>query len=240
MKQLLILLLIWVLLLCACDSNSNGPNQTNDQTNTSTEEEQSGDKEGEEMMDERLITKEELFEYIQTHNVGLTIEDFKGIDVEDFISYCYFTTSSIRQLSRKSLDDYLEELEWRVRISFFAKEKFSVDSSDEEYQKFLNDFFKAINKDVIASYFDDQSGFYRYELAGKEYLYISRTKDIDQIAIGTNPIIDLELLVAFIPHGDARIRENFCYSRNKKYMLLADPLDDQLFEYVKVFCEIND
>jgi len=241
MKRLLIFLLIGVLFFCACNSNTNGSDQTNDQTNTSTEETLPGDIEGDETMNERLITKEELFEYIQTHDVGLTIDDFEGIDVEDFLAFWQFSPSNIGDyLCKASLEIYLNSLNINERLYYFAEEKISVDSTDEEFEKSIKDFFATISVNIKSSYYDETSKFYRYEITNYDYIYIARTKDINEISIGYDPNWHPELLVAYIPYGDAKISGNICYSKNKKYMLLANPLDDQLFEYVKVFSEIND
>jgi hypothetical protein len=39
----------------------------------------------------QLFTKEEFFEYLATHDTGLTVEDFEGIDIDDFIERSHLT-----------------------------------------------------------------------------------------------------------------------------------------------------
>ena len=197
----------------------------------------------EDVMSERLITADELLEYIQTHDVGLSSDDFNGIDIDDFISYWSFRPSSIDLLWEKSLESYLEHLVFDERAVYMATEKFSVESTDEEYKKFIEEFFNEINKEVVSS--NKAHGFYWYDINndGKQMtLYITQTKGIDNLVFldlqSTYPEL-LEVFVADGPDG-AGTSGNLCYSKNKKYMMLANLYDEKLFEYVKVFCEIED
>jgi len=245
MREFLItsLTIIVILTLCACGFNSNGSGfgQTPGPNNISHTEGMPPDSmDGDETMDERLVTKEELFEYIQTHDVGLAIEDFDGIDVDDFITTMHFTPSNIEMLWVRSLEMYKNRKKIDERIDYFAKEKVYMESTDEEYEVFVNVFFQAINMGVSHSYYDDLSGFYCYMSDSRDYLYIAKTKDFNKLTITNDPNRHPELLVAYIPHGDAELSGNLCYSKNKKFILLATPYDDLLFEYVKIFCTIDD
>ena len=199
------------------------------------------------IIEEELITKEAFIEYIQTHDVGLSVEDFEGIDIEDFIAFWQFTPSDIGEyLWQESLEVYKRDLELKEKAKCLAITKISVESTDEEYKKFIKDFFIAIGKKDTDLSQSRQLGFYCYDVmadgGGKVYIYITQTKYIDELNISRNPNRRPELLEVFIPDGPdgAGTSGNLCYSKNKKYMMLVSPVDDELFEYAKIFCEIYD
>ena len=203
--------------------------------------------EGGEAMSERLITEDELLEYIQTHDVGLSIEDFDQINIEDFILSRHLTPLSVSNLWKKTLENYLIDLARNERAKYMAQEKYSVESTNEVYECFINDFFLAINKDVVNKAV--VLGFNRYDInrdsdaADTIILYIAQTKNINELNVYRNEKSTTpELLEVFIANGPdgAGVSGNFCYSKNKKYMLLANLYDEVLFEYVKALCTIND
>ena len=246
LKRLFTILLIIALLFSACSGNNKGVDADNhtEQNDTSMINSTLPENPGEETeaVNERLITKEELFEYIQSNDVGLTIEDFEGIDVEDFLVFWQFTPSNIgNYLCKASLEMYLDDLGIKERTRYFAKEKISVESTDEEYENFIEKFFKATNEEVVSAHYEKATRFYRYKTdKAKDFLYIARTKDINDMNIINDPARNPELIVVLIPIGDAHLRGNLCYSKNNKFMLLSDPVYEWMYEYIKVFREIDD
>jgi hypothetical protein len=207
---------------------------------------------GEGKMDERLITKDELLEYIQTHSVGLSLEDFDDINVDELITRGRITTRIVHPSNlntslylETALRDYKRDLEWNERAKYMAQEKCNVESTDSEYERFIKEFFAAIGAEAVTPV--EELGFHRYNIypgsgtTDRIILYIAQTKNIDELNVYTNekstrPAL-LEVFIANGPDG-AGVSGNFCYSKNKKYMLLANLYDGQLFEYVKVFCEM--
>ena len=144
-------------------------------------------------------------------------------------------------LWKKSLESYLDRKVTDERTKYFATEKISVESTDEEYEEFISKFFQAISMKILSSEYDETSKFYRYEVGQLEYIYIARTKDIEAMTISSDPNTAYpELLYVYITEGEAQLSGNFCYSKNNKYMLLSDPLDEKQFEYARVFSEIDD
>ena len=193
---------------------------------------------------EGLITEEELIEYIQTHDVGLTVSDFDGVDIEDFIAFWGFKPGKLDLLWEKSLETYLEALERQEREKYFAKSKISVDSTSEEYEKFIEIYLKKIDLEVKFS--GKECGFDYFGIADERErtIYISQTKGINEFDIrkSTNSHSDLlEVILAVGPEG-AGYREYFCYSKNNKYMMTIIPMptNEQPFEYIKIFCELDD
>ena len=54
-------------------------------------------------------------------------------------------------LCAKSLETYLNHLEYNEKANYFAKSIVSVESTDEEFQEFIKNFLLAINKKMIRS-----------------------------------------------------------------------------------------
>ena len=69
----------------------------------------------------QLLTKEELFEFIEMHNVDLSAEDFEGIDIDDFIKSYYLTKEpAIKNPAsiKSSLDSYKQRFEYRTAKNY--------------------------------------------------------------------------------------------------------------------------
>ena len=242
MKKLILIFMLLVSMLCAC-GNSLDANQDNSVEDPLPPENADVEKplEGDMVMNERLITKDELFEYIQTHEVGLTVDDFDGIDVDDFIKHFHFTPSNIEFLWEKTLEGYLEDLELDERKSYFAKSIVSVESTEEEFQEFIKSFSRKIGKKIVFSGTSDGFVFIDINDTAQTTLYIAQTKDIYELNIFFDDRHTPDLLTVFIENGPdgAGTRGNLCYNKNQKYMLLAYPYEDRSFEYVKVFCGLE-
>ena len=245
MKKHFLFVVTVMLLLCACNNtlNPTGTNQAAGYIAQETVLPENNEKE-EDIMKSEFITKEDFIKYIQTHDIGLSVEDFEFIYIEDFIVHWHITKDNIESNLSKIVSEgyYLEDIEQGKKAKYMAREKYSVDSTNEEFERFTTEFFKAINKEVLRT--GKEFGFTWFDINDNrhQYLWFAQTKDINGFYFFNNPNSYPKLLEVVIENGPdgAGIISNFCYSKNKKFIMLASIDDEQLFEYVKVFCEIDD
>ncbi|MCL2253815.1 MAG: hypothetical protein FWC09_05155 [Lachnospiraceae bacterium] len=237
MKKSCLLLILLVLLICGCNNQS--------------DEEDQGSMIGgktmkEETMKEELVSKERLLEYIQTNDVGLSVEYFDVIDIAEYISSLNLTEDNMKEYIEwlVSGNYHLKDLEHWEKANYMAREKFNVDSTDEEYQEFINKFSQAIGKEIRDSQNHNMfsSNFEIEDDNRKTILYIERTKNIENLEFFERPNSSPRLLEIAVEAGGDGLRQLFlfCYSKNKKYILLADPYNEQQLEYIKKFQEIDD
>ena len=203
--------------------------------------------EDESMMFKRM-TKEEFAQMLNERDISLTLDDFEGIDIEDFIQEGIITVgladapdSEIQQYLETALESYKRNAELKEKANYMAREIISIESTDEEYAMFLEEFFAAIDKELPIP-FNKQSGFDLFRIEEEKVidLYIAQTMYIQEMDIYNNPNRHEELLEVFISSdsGSVGISGNFCYNKTKKFMMLTNIQDDYLFEYAKIFCGI--
>jgi len=203
-------------------------------------------KKGEEKMEFTFMTKEEFITYIDTNDTDVTLEDFDGIDIDDFISQSYFSKENISHYSLAvALDDYLRRMERQRRAAYMAQEIVSVDSSDVEYEKFRDQLILSIGGGVESAGKHNTLDVYQVsytDSGGKktwDYIYIGQTKHLKKYStIRDNAgyyIIQLPM-----DSEGLYFTSGFCYSKNKKYFLIAAAGNDFFFELIKAFCEIDD
>ena len=102
------------------------------------------------------ITPEELFEYIKTHDVGATVDDFEGIDMEVFIrsggGFRVGNEINPQFDFKKAIDAYWWGLKKDEIDVYLAYEIKQVDCTDEEFEDFKNKFVDSIGeKEMVIS-----------------------------------------------------------------------------------------
>ena len=194
------------------------------------------------MSDTNYITKEKFLEYIATQNVGITLDDLEGIDIDDFIVYSNFTEESVKILYLdKALERYLRDLKYRKLEPYMAIELTSADSTDEEFQKYKEKYFNIIGM-AYEHEFVDEYGIdnYRFQIDDKKHtIGLGKTQNLGDCKIDKNNkgfycveyIQDQSGLVLSVP---------IYYSKNAKYFILADMYNEAEYELISIFCEMDD
>lgn len=182
------------------------------------------------------LTKEEFLSYIEKNNTGLSVDDFTGIDIDDFLDYTRFTVKSIETSNIKNMfESYKRKLKDREFDPYRAKEIISVKSSDKEYDSFKKAFFDLLDAQIEYvgknQYLTD---IYRLTFNDRVIgLKIGRTQDFDSCEFHTYP--DGILGIRELPDDDSPY-SYFLYTKNKKYYLLTSPILD----INKAFSELDD
>lgn len=220
-----IVLICLVIILCSCGAeiDSGLEHPANVQTDDSQREK------GEANM--VLLTKEELFQYLENNNVGLTENDFEGIDIDDFISERIITDSTFRLINWETIfEAYQLSKDIQRRHSIMAREKISVEYTAGDYEAFVKSYFSAIDGKV-----DDLGnvqGLNAYRIiteSGSSNIWIGKTINIDEYDIRNSGYHDT--LEIYIPNGDMALRAPFCYSDDGKYFLIVVTNDTSEYSY---------
>ncbi|MCL2634143.1 MAG: hypothetical protein FWD34_06470 [Oscillospiraceae bacterium] len=188
-----------------------------------------------------LITAEELLQYIEDNDVGLTEEDFEGVNIDDFIVHWHINNENLSKFILKNiLESYRDYIQNKQNFEFVAKELISINSTDEEFDAFIILYFKAIGKE------SNHLGKYKtsvpievYEILDEDDRYvvwIGKTEIIEQFQI-KETAFGLEI---FIPEGmDNSFGSNhmFCYNKDNKFFLIINPYDDYDYELALLFTQ---
>jgi len=189
---------------------------------------------GEEDKEYELISKEKFIEYIENNDVDVTMEDFKDVDIEDFIATNHITEEWVKRLNLSVLlEHYLAVLESNKRPTYLAREIVSVDSTDEEFKEFKNRFIYNVNGLVgdfeYAGSFDQYLTIYAFDYIdedreeSRERLYIGQTKYLGEYVTSNYDNPDW-CYVIFLPmSSDGLVYEqSFSYNKDKKYFLVLN------------------
>lgn len=199
------------------------------------ETEQNKPTEGEnEMPGEDKLTKEDLLAHIENNDTGLSAADFKDIDVDVFIADTLLTKKRLATVNLKNLlQSHKTRLAGKEYEAVKARDIQSVNSSDKEYGSFKSAFFKSIGageKHIGKNEFSID--MYSTEL-NSNTMYIGRTQNLNLCVVSTFPDGTLGIADSL---EEETFSSQFCYSKNKKYFMLAT----QPFDIVKAFREIDD
>ena len=189
-----------------------------------------------------LLTAHYLVQYIKENSTGLTEGDFSSIGIDDFIRHWYLTSETYTKYNlRKLLDSYQDHIIREARAEIMAKDIKSVDSTDEEYEAFVEAFFNAAEGEIHGLGSTDGLDVYNIVTADEQYqIRIGRTKNIDHYDIrNTGFYVTYEI---YLPSGDMQLRTGFCYSSNEKFFLIVIPHgkgDDSEHEIYKLFTQVK-
>jgi hypothetical protein len=198
-------------------------------------------KEGDTTM--KLATKQELLQYIKDNEVGLTEEDFDGVDIDGFIEHYQFTTEEFARFNLKVLlEDYKTDKVYEQKAEIMAKEIKSVDSTDEEYQAFVEAYLKAVGKEYYFIGADKRFLLDVYGIKTEKINYcicIGKTKNMDKYDISSGD--SYGALEIYLPDGDMVMCVTYCYSNDGKFFLFVSPEgdDDFIHELSLIFTEVN-
>ena len=206
---------------------------------------------GEEQMEEQLMAKEELLTFIEENQnletVDITVDDLKDIDVDAYIRYWHFRTIDDIQnvFLRRTLESYLASIESQNRAAYMAQELLSVESTDEEYEKFKEVFISSVDGhldykgkeytylDLYYTYYNGPDGEETWE-----YLYIGQTKYLNQFS--TEKYNDARDIFGYykihLPVDSEGLTyvQGFCYNKNQKYFMVTYQFEP-FFDMIKIF-----
>ena len=192
------------------------------------------------------ITPEELFEYIETHNVGVTIEDFEGIDMEAYIRKGggFRVGNEISPMFdfRRSIDAYWSDIKRDEINIYLAYEIKHVDSTEEEFEEFKTRFVDSIIRNGMDITSENplilNSYQFRIEFESdyKYYYTIVQTKELEdlrkydgnkmKITKGSrkkDEAVLIELISTKFMKMETR---GFYYSKDEKYFMLPSGLGE--------------
>ena len=187
------------------------------------------DEQGEKEMEIQLLTVEEFIKCIEENQhleaVDITVDDLEGIDIEGFIEYGHFTKDSFgRRYLRNALESYLVHVEDEKLLEYLAHELVSVDSTDEEYEKFKQKFIPAIDGKIISSgKYKDLIDWYRVifkDSDGKErteYMWIGQTKYLDKFVTSRSESSGVYYIQIPMDSSGFGYEGSFHYNKNKKF-----------------------
>jgi len=206
----------------------------------------------ENVADVEILTREIFLQYIRENDVGVTEEDFADVDIDDFLEQRAWSTTT--DLSRFRIDTalenyrrYLENLPNLQREDrIFAREIRSVESTDEEFEAFVQAYFAEIGKEP--AFVGSGLGIYRYDImygdSGNLFmeryiLEIGRTMDFVHHTITINNYRGF--LQMDRTYGGSGTLDWFVYSGDDKFFLISsggsDP--DFLHRLREVFTKIE-
>jgi len=214
----------------------------------------SANEEGE-IMDERLLTKEEFLKKVSENEkaLGVTVEDFKDIDVDDFIEdmqitqirfYQYVSGS---QIFISSYETYLRYLPRRAIKKYQSTDLTVKDSTKEEFEIFAVHFIESLGYvvETVELFASDSARDlikeYVYETDEDYYHFIiGRTYDIATLRnrhwrFTENPVH------AQVPFGDgSEYGAHMFLSENGKFFLIIIGVGELSEHFVKSFKETGD
>jgi hypothetical protein len=202
---------------------------------------------GENEMGEKLLTKAEFLKKVSEYENALevTVEEFKDIDVNDFIVVRQLSETSFNWYALEGLpfriifDSYISGTEQRKIDPYLPKELRTADSTSRDYKRFKDKYLKSLGGAIKITGGSFSPERYWIEDGEKESNFeILRTKDIeDQIAHRWR-FLEKPGKVK-IPAGDGYTLNTFFISKNGKFFIVFynGPFTEQT---VKAFCDIDD
>ena len=235
------MLFIMLLLTTACQ-NTNVPTETNIQ--------------GEEQMEEKLLTKEEFIQLIKENDVDVTVQSFDGVDMDEFIAYYYISKEVFDEFIsggfnlRRNLEGYIENAplrEEKKRMDpYLVRELKYIESTDNEYKEFIDKYFEALQ--VNAEKYKEENGVEIYELNiegnGTTYFRFCRTSKSKKLELSKGEKDDEENYMIIQYSGDMNYYLDIYYSKSGKYLMYFDGNAGYSFEerlnIIRTFCELED
>ena len=260
MKKILIFVLS-ILLLAACnDSKVHEPERPLQDDPDITGSQSATNGQGENTMEEILLTKEEFVQLMEEYDVGVTIRDFEGIDIEDFIFKYRITEEYFDEFIsmgpakgalRQLIEWYIEELpSWereKQLAPYLVRELKYVDSTEEEYKDFIDRYFSALQMDAeFLRKEADVVDVYVVEVDNKLLLFKfcqtikSKGLPISRGEFDKNENYSIHERFT----GETSCYENIHYSKSSKYLMYlggnAECGFEEYLNQIKTFCELDD
>ena len=185
-------------------------------------------------METQLMTKEEFIKYIEENQhletVDITVGDLNGVDIDGFIEYWHFSEDIVRnRYLKRALESYLLELEREKNRVYLAQELVSVDSTDEEYEKFKEEFFSEIGAEVKSvNKVKDALDWYRIsfkDLEGEQvekYVFIGQTKHLKEFVTDQDKRTGVYSIFIKLKADGYGFEGALVYNKNQKYFFTGE------------------
>ena len=241
----LILVTFFILILSTVACNTKVPIETNNQNNI--------------LMEEKLLTKDEFIQLIKENDVGVTIESFNGVDINDFIFKYNINKELFEEISEDVnftlgylLEMYIEDLPyWQKEqqlAPYLVQELKYVESTYEEYMDFISRYFKATGQPAAQIRIEDNGVLlYGYEIEGSGYfLYgFCQTSKSKKLPISRGEKDKDKNYTIKLYSGDESYYKNIYYSKSGKYLMYYDGNGkiesyEEALNVIRTFCELED
>jgi len=215
---------------------------------------------GEEEMERILLTKEEFIKLIGEKEYGVSLQDFDTVDICDFIFKYKITQEYMEELIlvdssltlTRLLEWYIEDMpNWEKKkqmAPYLVRELKYVDSTDEEYEDFIDSYFKELqlnSGDMIIVEGDVLT--YRFETSKGKWLSFNfcQTSKSKKLPISKGEKNDAENYTIRIPvDKHMSYYRDIHYSKSGKYLMFLDGNSEYGFgerlNLIKTFCELED
>lgn len=190
------------------------------------------------MANEILVTIEGFLSFIELNDRGVTKDNFKGLDIDDFIRQFGLHERRLATVNLKNmLRLYTFLIQDREFDKYRATEVFSIYSSYAEFESFKNIFFGKIGAEAqhigtFGNFMERYSAILNDERIG---IIIGQTRYMDAFDFHTDPNGFLSVRIG--PSASEHLLSQFSYSKNKKYFMLLPGIGR--IELVRAFSEID-
>ena len=210
-------------------------------------------------MEEKLLTKDEFIQLIKENDVGVTIENFNGVDINDFIFKYNINKELFEEISEDVnftlgylLEMYIEDLPyWQKEqqlAPYLVQELKYVESTYEEYMDFISRYFKAIGQSAEQIRTEDNGVLvYSYEIKNSGYfLYgFCQTSKSKKLPISRGEKDKDKNYTIKLYSGDESYYKNIYYSKSGKYLMYYDGNGkiesyEEALNVIRTFCELED
>ena len=240
----LILVTFFILILSTVACNTKVPIETNNQNNI--------------LMEEKLLTKDEFIQLIKENDVGVTIENFNGVDIDEFIAHYQISTQIFNKFITGDfilsgiLEGFIELTpHWQKEqqlAPYLVQELKYVESTYEEYMDFISRYFKAIGQSAEQIRTEDNGVLvYSYEIKNSGYfLYgFCQTSKSKKLPISRGEKDKDKNYTIKLYSGDESYYKNIYYSKSGKYLMYYDGNGkiesyEEALNVIRTFCELED
>lgn len=170
---------------------------------------------------------------------GVTDADVRGGTLQDVIDVMELDIKKVTDLFYidSALNGYYASIKEDEIEPYRAKELVSVESTQEEYDEFIEKYLDALGLDLSAERESDQDYFRMfYDSDTNQYFYIARTVDMDKY-----PVMGKNYDGYYMMEMDAHMEgmyygADFVYNADKKYILIFGYNDP---DRILSFCELQ-
>lgn len=172
-----------------------------------------------------------------TEIFGITDEDIREGTLQDMIDLTGLDMERVTDLYtvKYASDVYYAELKEPLIEPHRPRELVSADSTQEEYEAFLTQFFEKIGADNVIEKESDQRNFRRFYLVDEDdWFYTARSSEMEKLPAKKDSTDTYYYMELDAHECEMTMKADFIYSADKKYILV--PMVEHT-DMVISFCE---